>query len=29
MAGHWLSYLLLCLAYPAFLFILSKVRYKD
>jgi hypothetical protein len=29
MAGYWLSYLLVCLAYPAFLFMLSQVRYKD
>jgi hypothetical protein len=29
MAGYWFSYLLLCLVYPAFLFMLSRVRYKD
>lgn len=29
MAGYWLSYLLLCLVYPAFLIMLSRVRYKD
>jgi hypothetical protein len=29
MAGYWFSYLLLCLVYPAFLFILSRVRYED
>jgi hypothetical protein len=29
MAGPWLSYLLLCLVYPAFLIMLSRVRYKD
>jgi hypothetical protein len=29
MAGHWLSYLLLCLVYPAFLIVLSRVRFED
>ena len=29
MAGYWFSYLLLCLVYPMFLFMLSRVRYKD
>jgi hypothetical protein len=29
MAGHWLSYLLLCLVYPAFLIVLSRVRFGD
>lgn len=28
MAGPWLSYLLLCAVYPAFLVMLSRVRYK-
>jgi hypothetical protein len=29
MAGYWFSYLLLCLVYPAFLFMLSKVRFRN
>jgi hypothetical protein len=29
MAGYWFSYLLLCLVYPAFLFMLWRVRYKN
>jgi hypothetical protein len=29
MAGYWFSYLLLCLVYPAFLFMLWKVRYRN
>ena len=29
MAGYWFSYLLLCLVYPAFLFMLWKVKYRD
>ena len=29
MAGHWFSYLLLCLVYPASLFMLWKVRYRN
>lgn len=29
MAGHWFSYLLLCLVYPAFLVMLWKVRYRN
>jgi hypothetical protein len=28
MAGYWLSYLLLCVVYPAFLFMLSRLRYN-
>jgi len=28
MAGPWFSYLLLCAVYPAFLVMLSRVRYK-
>jgi hypothetical protein len=29
MAGYWFSYLLVCLVYPAFLFMLSKVRFRN
>jgi hypothetical protein len=29
MAGYWFSYLLLIVVYPAFLFMLSKVRYRN
>ena len=29
MAGYWFSYLLLCLVYPAFLFMLSTVKYLN
>jgi hypothetical protein len=29
MAGYWFSYLLICLVYPAFLFMLWKVRYRN
>jgi hypothetical protein len=29
MAGHWFSYLLICLVYPAFLVMLWKVRYRN
>jgi hypothetical protein len=29
MAGYWLSYLLLCLVYPVFLVILSRLRFED
>lgn len=29
MAGHWFSYLLLCVVYPAFLVMLWKVRYRN
>lgn len=29
MAGYWFSYLLICVVYPAFLFMLWKVRYRN
>lgn len=29
MAGYWFSYLLLCLVYPAFLFMLWKLQYRN
>jgi hypothetical protein len=29
MAGYWFSWLLICLVYPAFLFMLWRVRYED
>ena len=29
MAGYWFSYLLLCLVYPAFVFMLSTVKYRN
>jgi hypothetical protein len=29
MAGYWFSWLLICAVYPAFLFMLWKVRYRN
>jgi hypothetical protein len=29
MAGYWFSWLLICLVYPAFLFMLWKVKYRN
>jgi hypothetical protein len=29
MAGHWFSWLLICAVYPAFLYMLWRVRYED
>jgi hypothetical protein len=29
MAGHWFSWLLICLVYPAFQFMLWKVKYEE
>jgi hypothetical protein len=29
MAGYWFSWLLICLVYPAFLFMLWKVKYQE
>ena len=29
MAGHWFSYLLICLVYPAFLTLFAKLQYKN
>ena len=29
MAGYWFSWLLICLVYPAFLFMLWKVKYEE
>jgi hypothetical protein len=29
MAGYWFSWMLICLVYPAFLFMLWKVRYQE
>lgn len=29
MAGYWLSYVLLGLVYPVFLFMFARLRYKD
>jgi hypothetical protein len=29
MAGYWFSWLLICLVYPAFLFMLWRLRYED
>lgn len=29
MAGYWFSWLLVCAVYPAFLFMLWKVRYRN
>jgi hypothetical protein len=29
MAGHWFSWLLICLVYPAFLTLFAKLHYRN